>query len=243
MLTGFYSAATALNRAQEHHDLVAFNLAHAAVPGYRQRLEASATFESQFDQALAAASGNQERYGARRSGVFLDTTPGPIQFTGAPLDLAIRGSGFFVVEGPDGPLYTRSGSVSLNAARELVTSSGYPILGAGGRITLPENTAAVTVLHDGTVLADGRAVGQIRLVDISDPRALEPVGATLFRAPPDVVTDANDSSVIQGYRENSNVDMVSQLIQLITGLRHFEAAQRALHVLSESLQLQTRPNA
>ena len=243
MLTGFYSAATALNRAQEHQELVAFNLAHAAVPGYRQRLDASATFEAQLNQVLGTAPTEYERYGTLRAGSLVDLTQGAIEFTGAPLDLAVRGPGFFVVEGPDGPLYTRAGSLSLNAARELVTPGGYPLLGAGGRITLPENTSTVTILQDGTVLADTQTVGQIRLVEINDPRALEPVGATLFRAPPDAVSDANDSSVLQGYRESSNVDIVSQLVQLITTLRHFEAAQRALHVLADSLQLQTRPGS
>lgn len=241
MLSGFYSAATALERAQQHQELVAFNLAHAAVPGYRQRMASTTTFESVLGVGDRTAS-EVERLGTRITRQHIDLTPGPIQYTGAPLDLAIRGPGFFVVEGPDGPLYTRAGILSLNAARELVTSGGYPILGAGGRITIPDNVSSITVLHDGTVLADGQQVGQIRLVEINDREALEPVGATLFRAPTAVVNDASASSVLQGYRENSNVDMVSQLVQLITGLRHFEAAQKALHVLADSLQLQTRPN-
>jgi len=238
MLTGFYSAATALERAQQHQEIVAFNLAHAAVPGYRQRIHPAGTFES----LLANAEGRPERLGTRSAGATIDFTPGPIAYTGAPLDLAISGPGFFVVEGPDGPLYTRAGTLSLNAARELVTSAGYPLLGAGGRIAIPENASTITILTDGTVLANGQAVGQLRLVEIDDPRALEAVGATLFRAPAGAISEATQSSVLQGYRENSNVDTVTQLVQLITSLRHFEAAQRALHVLSDSLQLQTRPN-
>ncbi|GBD35741.1 Flagellar basal-body rod protein FlgF [bacterium HR36] len=241
MLTGFYSAATALERAQHHHELVTFNLAHAAVPGYRQWMNSTGTFESTL--AAIEATNAAERLGTRLRGVSIDISPGPIEYTGAPLDLAIRGPGFFVVEGPDGPLYTRAGTLSLNAARELVTPAGYPILGAGGRIALPENASTITVLSDGTIVANGQPIGQLRLVEISNPSLLETAGATLFRAPPAAVNEATQSSVLQGYREGSNVDMVAQLIQLITGMRHFEAAQRALHVLADSLQLQTRPNS
>ncbi|MCS7014968.1 MAG: flagellar hook basal-body protein [Gemmatales bacterium] len=240
MLTGFYSAATALERAQQHHELAAYNLAHVNVPGYRQRYSASGTFENLLGSL--EQPGTLERYGTKALPVSVDITPGPIEYTGAPLDLAIRGPGFFVVEGPEGPLYTRAGTLSLNAARELVTSSGHPVLGIGGRITIPQQATTITVLQDGTIFADGQPVGQLRLIEIGEPQFLVPVGATLFRVPDAAVQEASQSSVLQGYRESSNVNIVGQLVQLITALRHFEAAQRALVVLADSLHWQTRPN-
>ncbi|MCS7167841.1 MAG: flagellar hook basal-body protein [Gemmatales bacterium] len=240
MLSGFYSAATALERAHQHHELVAFNLAHANVPGYRQRISTAATFEAVFQ--LLASSQVAERLGVKSAPASIDLTPGPLEYTGAPLDLAIRGPGFFVVEGPNGMLYTRVGTLSLNAARELVIPGGYPILGIGGRITIPENVASVTVLQDGTVFANGQPVGQMRLVEVSDARWVEPVGATLFRIPESAIQEARESSVLQGFRESSNVNIVAQLVQLIAGFRHFEAAQRALRTLAESLHWYTRPS-
>ncbi len=240
MIQGFYSAATALDTAAQNHDAVAHNLAHATMPGYRRR---ALSFET-FDRALAQAfNGDPGLLGTRVSNFYSVFETGPLQFTTNPLDLAINGDSFFVVQGPNGPLYTRNGSFQLTATGELQTKGGLPVVSDSGPITIPPRTAQITVAPDGTVLADRVPTGRLQLASFDNPNLLVPAGTTLYAAPPGVTPAPNTSRVEQGYLEGSNVLAVNEMVSMITGMRHYEAAQRALRALSEALELRTRPQA
>src|SRR5438034_1110396 len=117
MIQGFYSAASALDVASRNHEIVAQNLAHANMPGYRRRTIA---FES-FEQALSAAYPYATRTttSPQVSRVRTVFDPGNFQATDSQLDLAIQGDGFFTLQGPKGPLYTRNGVFTLNGEGEL----------------------------------------------------------------------------------------------------------------------------
>src|SRR5688572_15770386 len=106
MLAGLYSAATGMNAAAEQHEVIARNLAHASVPGYRREIMVSQTFEAALN-AVAPPSGH-EAWGVETQEVVTDFGQGPLQRTDQPLDVAIDGQGFFTVMGPDDvPLHTR----------------------------------------------------------------------------------------------------------------------------------------
>jgi len=242
MIQGLYGAASALDAAAENQEVISYNIANANVPGYRRR---TATFET-FDRALAEASGGGPGngvMGTRLGSVYSSFEAGDYQRTDNPLDLAVRGDGFFVLEGPNGPLYTRNGTFALNAKGELTSNDGLPVTGNGGRIIVPPGTSKVSIGADGTVRADKNAVGQVKVALFDDPGKLRPVGNTLFEAGDDVQPKTGTSTVLQGYREGSNVQVVNEMAMMIAGMRHYEAARNALKSLSDAIQQTTQPQA
>jgi len=239
MLNALYNAAAAVDAIQARYEAIAANLANVATPGYRRQfvlVEAS-------DQQGAAAPANAATgtAGPRAETVVYSFEPGPYKFTNSPLDLAILGDGFFVVQSPKGPLYTRNGTFTLDENRQLVTHSGMPVLGQAGQITLPPGTDIV-VREDGTVLVDGEEAGQLRVVSFQDKSKLVAAGTTLFQASPEAgLQDVAEPKIKQGYREMSNVNPVSELVNLIVAARQFEAAQRAMHAISQAVAENVNP--
>jgi len=239
MIRGLYAAATGLQVASEQQDVTAHNLSHVSTPGYRQR---GVTFET-FDRTLGRDDPPVgDITGARVSGVFHDFRPGPLQQTGHPYDLALaEPDQLFTLDGPNGRLYTRSGAFRLDAQGRLVSQGGYPVRGEDGPITAPPEASRILIASDGTVTADGEPAGRIRPVRFADPRQLTAAGPTLYTAPPGTAAQPADGRVLQGYREGSNVQPADAMVQMIVGARYYDAAQRSLRAIAESVQLNTRP--
>ncbi len=238
MLQGYYSAASAMSAALRNQDILAENLANFPVPGYRRQLMSFEEFVSPT-AAMTAPVGTQPLHGtevARNSSLF---AAGPYQKTGNPLECAIQGDGFFVLEGPNGPLYTRNGQFQLDSNGQLLSSSGYPVTGSNGSLRIPNTAAQIVIAQDGTVMADEVQVGQLRLASFADPSRLQRVGTTLFTAPDDATPQTSAAFVRQGYREGSNVQVVSEMVQMIAGMRQYEAAAKALRSLSDAMQQRT----
>jgi flagellar basal body rod protein FlgG len=222
-------------------DVIAENLANVNVPGYRRR---AVTFQS-FEGSLDEAAGDGNLLGSRVTGIYDDANPGPTQATGNPLDLVASGNTYFVLDGPEGPVYTRNGVFRLNAEGQLESASGLKVKGEGGVITIPPETSKITISRDGTVTADGTEVGQLRLVQIRNLAGMQRVGTTLFSGPANLAETAEPGTALveQGYREGSNVQVVQEMVSMILGMRHYEAAQRAMRGLADSVGLSTRPAA
>jgi len=240
MLRGLYSSATVMSGAALAQDVIAENLAHANVPGYRRR---SVSFES-FEGPLAdAASDDPALLGSRVTGIYDHDEPGPTEATGNPLDLVASGNTYFVLDGPEGPVYTRNGVFRLNAEGQLEGMSGLKVKGEGGALTIPQEASDIKISRDGTVFADGNEVGQMRLVQIRSLNRMQRVGTTLYTGPASLAEapEPGVPLVEQGYREGSNVQVVQEMVSMILGLRHYEAAQRALRGLAEAVGLTTRP--
>jgi flagellar basal body rod protein FlgG len=231
MLQGLYSAASGMNANLANQEILAHNLTHATVPGYRRRALTFESVEGSPDQE------NARLVGARVGQEYTGFDPGDYAYTGNPLECAIRGDGFFVLQGPDGPLYTRNGIFQLDTRGRLVTGSG---LAVAGNITIPPNTARISIGEDGTVSADGQSVGQLRLASFADPEQLQRVGTTLFEAPPDVTAGRAAGKVIQGYREGANVQLVSELVAMMIRMRTYDAAAQALRSIEGSIQQRTQ---
>jgi flagellar basal-body rod protein FlgF len=224
MLRGLYAAATGMEAAANAHEVTSRNLAHASVPGFRKALM---SFEAMHNPL--ARKPEEDLSGAQVNSPSIDFTPGPLNHTGAPLDLALDGEGFFVVNGPNGPLYTRSGTFQLNADSQVVTPDGLPVKTASGTLTIPANMplSRLSVAPDGTVRVGSEQVGQIEIRKFTNPDALRVVGATLFEAPPEVVAEPSTARIVQGAREMSNVSPVNELVNLIAAQRHYEMSQKA----------------
>ncbi len=203
-------------------------------PGPQPPLETGAT--------TATGNSTDTLLGTQLSQVFNDFTSGPWEYTGNPLDVAAAGNTFFVVQGPGGELLTRNGTFRLNVENQLVTQNGYPVLGQGGTITIPPNTASITVTLDGVVQADGQEVGRLQLAQVPFPQMLVRIGTTFFMGSvPRTAPDPGAVRIEQGYREGSNVQPVTELVSMLSGLRLYQATDRVLRTLSEALALHTRP--
>lgn len=239
MLRGMYSAASALVAASEQQEVTAYNLAQASTPGYRER---GLVYET-FDRVLGRVnSATGDLTGTHVQQVYHVFTPGPLKQTQHPYDLALgEADRFFVLSGPNGPLYTRNGTFFRTARGELVSQAGYPLQGVTGTISFPPDTTRLTIASDGTVTADGEEVGQVRVVRFRNLRELTAAGPTLYTANADAGLENAPGQVLQGFREGSNVQPADAMVRLIIGTRYYEAAQRSLRTIAESLQLNTRP--
>lgn len=243
MMRGMYDAATALQEALNNQEVAAANLANSTTTGYRSQGYIFGTFAATLDQAISGLPIGPNA-DAPLSGTYTNFEPGPYQNTGRPLDLAISGDGYFVLGGRSGgTVYTRNGTFELSSEGVLQTTSGLPVQGEGGPIFIPPTASRITVGPDGIVLADNDQVGRIQLARFPDPRgALRRIGDTLFQGPPPPVQqDLGDVRVEQGYREGSNVQVVREMVRMLSGMRYYEASERALRTLSEAQSQNTRP--
>jgi flagellar basal body rod protein FlgG len=238
MFRGIYSVATAMNAAAQSQEITAYNLANATVPGYRTR---GVQYET-FNRVLDSSASDLPALGTQIARGFTDFTSGGLQQTGEPLDLAVKGDGFFVVQGPNGPMYTRDGAFRRTPRGEVLTTGGYPLLGRRGPLVLPAGALDVSVGPDGSVRADGNPLDRLQLVSFQNPKALQPVGTTLFSAPAEAGLRESTGGVVQGAREGSNVQPANEMVNLMAGLRYFEMSARAMRTISEAVQLITRPN-
>jgi flagellar basal-body rod protein FlgF len=229
VIRGIYSAASGMQATSQLQDVTAHNLNNAMKPGYQREV------------LRFQASGPVETLQGPEVTLHTDFIPGNLEYTGNNLDLALGEQGFFVVDGPNGALYTRCGTFTLNGAGQLVTQEGRPVRGTGGTITVPPGTSQIEVLDDGTILADGLELDQVSVVAFQNPNELRRVSTTSFDAPPNAARSTTGPSVRQGYREQGNTTVVHEMVQMISGLRQFEATQRALKSLGDTIGLNTRP--
>lgn len=242
MISGLYSAATAMDVAAMKHEASAQNLANAHMPGFRRRIVTQAQFGASMDNALDKMDMSPLPGTAVGSGsegvVKLDFSEGPLKPTGRNLDFALQGDGFFVVEGPTGPLYTRNGAFQVNEDGDLMTVDQLPVRGVNGTIALPPDTPlhAVMVDSEGRFTANGREFGQLKTVQFADNSILNPVGASLFQAPDNITPEISDSVVKQGFVEQGNVSYMNELVNIMVASRQYEAAQRVLRSIDEAIE-------
>lgn len=226
MTRGLYAAASGMIAQLARQDIHAQNMANASSVGYRRSRSAMAS----FSEVLAASHNHPERVsgGAVLQAVGVDRTQGALSSTGNSFDLALSGEGFFTVNTPSGLQFTRDGSFQRDARGMLVTRQGYPVMGVSGPIMLPAADMAVT--EQGEISSGGRFIDRLR---ISNPRELQPAGSNLYRAAG--FAPAGAYRVAQGMLEQSNVSIITEMGQMLSGLRLYEANAGALRHQDESL--------
>lgn len=169
----------------------------------------------------------------------VDFRQGDTHGTGNPLDMAVMGKGFFVLETPDGPAYTRDGRFTINGAGELVNLSGYPVMGDGGPVIL--NGDDITVETSGVIRVDGLETDRLRIAAFDNPAALTRADDGLYfdstgRAG---IADAEDVMVLQRSLERSNVSAIQEMVRLIEAQRIFESYQKVMHTIQDIDKLST----
>jgi len=219
-----YIALSGLRARADELDRVATDIANIGTAGYKGERESRAVAERpQFDAALQTAI--DTTFGGKR----LDSTDGAITSTGRPLDVAVNGRGFFVVNTSAGDRYTRNGHFTLDTSRRLVTEDGDPVQGKGGPITL--GPGEVRVDNDGTVWAGDTRAGQLAVVTVADPGLMEHDHGTLLSANGQTPTPLENAEVNGGSLEQSNVSVADRLAELTSVSRGFEALQKAISML------------
>ena len=255
MIRSLAIAKTGMEAQQMKLDAISNNLANVSTNGYKR---AGVVFEDliyqNLRQAGAASSeqttlptGLQVGLGVQPVATTRSFTQGNLQQSSNPLDLAIRGNGFFQIQLPDGTSgYTRDGSFQVDAQGQLVTNAGYAVQPG---ITIPANAQSVTIAADGTVSvtlpgqAQAQQVGQLQLASFVNPAGLEPKGMNLFAetaasgTPNAGAPGANGlGSLQQGYVETSNVNVVEELVSMIQTQRAYELNSKAVQTSDQMLQ-------
>jgi flagellar basal-body rod protein FlgF len=233
MDSGYYAACTALVARMDALNTIADNLANASTVGYRAE-------ENNFGAVLESAGVGPEsglnrainNYGIV-SGTTFDFSQGELQKTGNPLDLAIEGQGFFVVQTANGPMYTRNGNFKVSATGQLITASGDAVMGDRGVIQLPPGP--VSISPDGTISSNGAVTGRVNVVAFPPGTQLTRVGNTYYSAPANTAAPATNVSLQQGELESSNVNPISGMVELVTAQREAEMAQRALSMFNSEI--------
>ena len=218
------------------HEVIANNLANAATPGFKRDDLAL------VPDTVAATTSSANIMPLPAGGSVLqwtEFTQGHVQNTGRPLDVAINGTGFFVVQTPAGLRYTRAGGLNVTNDGLLVGPNNAPVLGRNGPMTL--TTGRVHVGTNGEVFDDGRLVDTLRVVDFPKPYRFFKEGGGLF-APVDQTiepTPAAGFEIAGGALEASNVGTVQMMVSMIDVLRTYEASQRAMQAVEQANQLAT----
>ncbi len=224
MDNGLYIALQAQRVLQQRLEAAANNLANVSTNGFKADFVLQETVAAR--PARDAEKPNDLRF-ARDIGTARSFAQGPLQSTGNPLDLAIRGDGFFVVQGPDGPLYTRDGAFTLDADGRLAASDGAPVLNANDQpIVFDPRGERPEIGADGTIRVAGAEVGRIGLVSFENPALLSKVGDNRFAAAEGQAPLGFDGQLQQGAIERANVNPVTQLTELLEITRAYESAAR-----------------
>lgn len=234
MDTTGYIALTRQSGLLKELQAVANNIANISTTGFRRE---GVVFAEAL-QALDVEGGGIAMTSARVR--FTDGNAGSSTNTGGDFDLAIDGPGFFMVETPAGDRLTRAGSFSTNADGDLVSMTGYRVLDSGGApIFIPPDTGNVGIAQDGTITIGGRPTAQIGIFEVDNPQLLLREDGVLFRSETEAIP-AENSRVMQGFLEGSNVDAVTEMARLIEVQRAYELGQNLLDSEDERIRTSIR---
>ena len=232
MDSGYYATFTGLLAGTQALELAANNLANISTTGYKAQRE--------FYNSLAARLGNSNgrqlstlnqainNYGVL-GGATVDVQSGTLERTGNDLDVAMEGSGFFVVRTKAGLMYTRNGNFRVDADGQVVTAWGDAVLDDQG-LPLEIPSGPVSISADGTISSQGGVVGRFQTVDFTPGTSLIPEGNSMYKAATASTTPAADPRVRQGMLEASNMSPITGTIALIMIQRQTQLLQQALTI-------------
>lgn len=222
-----YVALSLATGLQNKMELIANNIANVNTNGFKSS-------NMKFKEYVFDASNQKSLSMVEDYGNYRNFSPGSIESTGNPLDVALIGNGFMAVMTPTGEKYTRNGAMQLDTKGQLVSSAGDVIADTGGKpITIPAGATDISIIQDGTVSADGQAVGRLKVVKFEDPQQLSPVGNSLFTTTQTGTPD-DATSITQGAVEGSNVNSVIEMTNMIEVMRKYESVARILQTEHDS---------
>jgi fagellar hook-basal body proteins len=247
MVRGLYTAYTGMVNEQNRLDIISNNLANSATVGYKTEGVTNQAFkdvltlkiqddsEAYMDKAIGTMN-----TGVKLGEVYTDYGQGPLRSTGNTYDMAIGGNGFFNVSvkdknGNESIKYTRDGNFKISNEGYIVDSDGNLLQGESGSIQIPTNAGDVKIDKDGTITADNVVIDKVKLTDFADYNYLKKYGDNMYEAVANAETKNADGSIEQGYTEQSNVNTVAQMVQMITISRSYEANQKVIQTVDNML--------
>jgi flagellar basal body rod protein FlgG len=229
MPSGKYGAISGAVGRMEMMNNISEHLAAAKTPGYKKGIT---TFAAKLGEATSGMATKATNY-TEIAKEQIDFTPGVLEYSGDPLDVAINGDGFFQIQRPDGSFgYTRKGNFQLNGDGQLLDSNGYQVMGTGGPLTL--ETPEVDIMPDGAIWDGDEQVGQLAVYEFEDTSVLQRAGDEMFVAADGTEPQLHaEPQLVQQSLEASNINMMREMVRMTTNQRAFDATQKALSIYSE----------
>jgi flagellar basal-body rod protein FlgF len=210
-------------------DVIANNLANVATPSFKADRIMFAELVAGKAPYPASGSTRSPLSFVSETGMLRDVSDGTMIQTGNSLDLAINGAGYFVVETPGGPRYTRQGDFRLDSDGRIVTSEGFALLDNNGRpIAVRPGESRIEISPQGTVTTESGEIGRIRLVSFENEQGLRKLGSGLYETDQEPVPVAAGTDVRQGMVEGSNVKAVAEVTSMMEILRRYQSAQKMI---------------
>lgn len=206
--------------------VIGHNIANAQVIGYRRQIPVNSVTTSFAVAADEAALNVQAlEMSAPTTHISADVRAGTLQSTGRPLDIALEGSGYLMLQGATGSMLTRRGDLQVSAEGILTAATGEPVLGEQGVIEI--GTGTPDIAADGTIRVNDQIVDRLRIVQIMNAEGLQYLGNGIFSASDAAGLVMQDgASLRQGFLESSNISPVGEMVQMMEAMRRFESAQR-----------------
>lgn len=216
-------------------DVVSNNMANMNTSGYKQDDVMFKSFVAQTQNAKDF--GNVPVYFSQDVATFSNFSTGPLVSTGNSLDVAIKGDAFFAVETQDGEKYTRKGNFALNADGMLITDDGNALLSENGEpFFIAPGETQIAISESGDVSTENGVIGRIKLVSFEDNHKLQKVSGTMFEnVSGNLMSDADEVVVAQGYIEKSNVNSIEEMTKMVKLQRSYEIVQQMIDQEHERL--------
>lgn len=249
MVRGLYTSWTGMLNEQKRLDIISNNLANAATVGYKKDSVTNQSFSDLLTLKINDASEGytdktigKMNLGVKLGEVYTDFGQGSVKNTGNTYDVAIEGSGFFNIsvadkEGNETIQYTRAGTLRTTQDGSLVDESGNYVMGESGKIKIPTDAKSVKIDTDGSIYADSNFVDNIILTDFEDYSYLEKQGDNRYRALDGATESETNALIEQGFTEQSNVNVVAEMVDMISISRAYEANQKAIQTVDGTLDL------
>ncbi len=253
MNLSLYSAATGMEAQQLNLNTIANNLANVNTAGFKRSniqfqdllYQNPRVSGSQDSGGNVVPTGVEVGNGSKVAATAKIFTQGQLTQTGEQLDVAIQGDGFFEVQKPDGTTaYTRDGTFKISSTGAIVTNDGLPVL--SGFQPVPAGTTAITIAEDGNVTytsASGSSSFRLAMTRFANPSGLQSMGGNLYSESPASGTPETGSpgelgfgTLQQGYIESSNVNIVQEMVNMITAQRAYEINSKSVQTSDEMLQ-------
>lgn len=252
MVKGLYTAYTGMINEQNRMDVLTNNLANSDTSGFKKEGATSQAFDTVLAYKIKDASVSPRianKIGNMNLGVkvgenYTDYSQGPFKVTGNTYDLGISGTGFYNIEftnkaGKTSTKYTRDGSFIVNKEGYLVTKDGDFVLGESGRLKL-DPTKEVSIDSLGNISQEGKAIGTVKITDFEDYNYLEHYGENYFQPVKGAKEKDGDYTINQGYLETSNVQVVQEMVEMISVSRQYETNQRMITTIDSTLEIASK---
>ncbi len=240
MVRGLYTAYTGMLNEQKRLDIISNNLANSATIGYKEENVTSRSFKDYMMTKIRDGSNAfiDEPVGKVNPGVkigetYMDWGQGSLRETGNTYDIAIQGDGFFTMRvtdtnGNSSIKYTRCGTFKCTRDGFIVDAEGNHLQCGGGDLQVPVDANEIVIREDGSVFADGVYIETIQLTDFEDYDYLELYGDNMYDAVEGATIIGSTASLEQGFTEQSNVNVISEMVSMITITRAYEAGQKMI---------------